>query len=611
MVAHRDPFPMQSDAAKALSATSGDASNIIHQWTSMDTSSNEPSNTIIEASDAQDGLTGTKKKKSADDDSDDENNDDEDEFLDRPIWESRSPSERAIAKVQRVLEKVYQRLYGDKLPISEMIRTLCLASTLYFMIGGYWIMRSLKDPILTSICGVGVIPKAKMLSVVLVLGVVSIYNRLLDTKIPRHQLFYIFGTFYFFLFMTIALLLMHPTIGLANQRQSPWRLLGWATYCTIESYGSIMVSLFWSFTNSNFSLESAKASYGVLIACAQVGSILGPTFVNQYAETLGVTTCYIIGAFCLTSLQATMYMYVSIYGAMDHTAVAASPTKTLSKERTGIFEGVRLFWKYNYVKGIFAISCVFMIVGTIIDYIMKTLARDYFAEKHVCEIGMSCYDTTGGEHGMSEDATAAFTSFMGLFGQSANTISFLFSLLGTSAVIRTLGLRWTLLLFPSLCLTVITIVRFYPTLNVTFGAMMAIKAASYSLNNPTKEILYQPTSSSVKYKAKSWIDIFGARGAKATASLVTNAFSYSTAVLVQNGSLVGMCVASFLIWNATYMGKKFDEYTESGYIVGDENSPDEDGGDGNYLEMSTDSHEGDTSCVIYDDDELDDLEAEI
>ena len=249
-----------------------------------------------------------------------------------------------------------------------------------------------------------------------------------------------------------------------------------------------------------------------------------------------------------------------------------------------------------------------MIVGTIIDFIMKTLARDYFADEHPCSPGMSCFDAVGGDHGMSEDATAAFTSFMGLFGQSANTISFLFSLLGTSAVIRTLGLRWTLLLFPSLCLTVITIVRLNPTLNVTFGAMMAIKAASYSLNNPTKEILYQPTSSSVKYKAKSWIDIFGARGAKATASVVTNAFSYSPAVLVQNGSLVGMAVASFLIWNATYMGKKFDEYTESGYIVGDESVAEE--GDGEYLEMATDSNDDvETSCAIYDDEE--DLEAEV
>ena len=48
-------------------------------------------------------------------------------------------------------------------------------------------------------------------------------------------------------------------------------------------------------------------------------------------------------------------------------------------------------------------------------------------------------------------------------------------------------------------------VRAVPDLWVVFGAMMLLKGFSYALNNPTKEILYQPTSQAVKYKSKSWI----------------------------------------------------------------------------------------------------------
>ncbi|GKY98700.1 hypothetical protein MPSEU_000826300 [Mayamaea pseudoterrestris] len=596
----RDPFPMRSDAAKKLAGADDDEHG--NEWSTMATTTNTASNAApLEIDDARDGLMGSNKKKSHDD-NDDLNDDDddsvEDVFLDRPLWESRS-SGRTLAKCQRSFDRVYHRLYGDKLPVSEMLRTLCLASTLFFMIGGYWLMRSLKDPILTALCGVEVIPKAKMLSVFVVFGVVSVYNRFLDTEIPRHQLFYIFGTFYFVVFLTIAMLLLHPTIGLENQRPSPWRLLGWISYCTIESFGSVMVSLFWSFTNSNFSLESAKASYGVLIAVAQLGSILGPTFVSRYAETVGVAACYVVGACCLALLQVTMYVYISLYGTADRNI----PAKPQKKTKAGMFEGLKLFWEHNYVKGIFAISCLFMVEVTIIDFTMKMLARDYFAEEHPCEMSMSCYDNSGaGNHGMSEDATASFTSFMGFFGQVTNSLSFLFSLFGTSAVIRALGLRLTLLLFPSLCLAVIIFVRLYPSLFVVFGAMITLKAASYSLNNPTKEILYQPTSGSVKYKAKSWIDIFGARGSKALGSVVTNAFSDSSVALVQNGSLVGMCVASFLIWNATFMGKRFDEYTESGYIVGDD--PTEEETEAVNVAMASDQNaEADTSCAIYEEDD--------
>eukprot|EP00957_Ditylum_brightwellii_P122550 9345545-Ditylum_brightwellii.AAC.1 len=108
------------------------------------------------------------------------------------------------------------------------------------MIGGYWLLRSLKDPVLTALCGVTVIPKAKMLSVFVVLGVVAVYNRLLDSDTPKHHLFYVFGSFYFVLFSIIATLLADETIGLPNQEPDPTRILGWISYCSIESFGSVM-----------------------------------------------------------------------------------------------------------------------------------------------------------------------------------------------------------------------------------------------------------------------------------------------------------------------------------------------------------------------------------
>jgi AAA family ATP:ADP antiporter len=245
-----------------------------------------------------------------------------------------------------------------------------------------------------------------------------------------------------------------------------------------------------------------------------------------------------------------------------------------------------------------------MVEVTIIDYTMKVLAKDHFSGLYPCTAGNSCWDVVKNEpRGMSAEATAAFTTFMGLFGQATNTLSFLLSFLGTSAIIRKLGLRLTLLLFPTLCLIVIIIVRLHPTLYVVFAAMMVLKANSYALNNPTKEMLYQPTSSAVRYKAKSWIDIFGARGSKALGSLVTNAFSDSASHLVANGSLVGMCVASFLIWNARFMGRSFDEYVKTGYIVGGDDDAQNTNGD--HIELATEQNDcSDTSCGIYEDDEI-------
>lgn len=639
-MSERDPFPMQSEEARRLEASlaassptnitntntntksGSNAKSIDNAWNRMGTSitmTNARVNDDTGTLEAEASLMAKTKLTSATSSANDPESsiydnmdtqtkaetylEEEDDYLDNPIEARRGSTSAYTRRIKKTLLILHKYLYGDKLPPSETIRTLCLSSTLFFMIGGYWLLRSLKDPVLTALCGVTAIPKAKMLSVAVVLIVVSIYNRLIDNpNLSKHTLFYIFGMFYFGLFTIISLLLTHPTIGLPNQTPSYTRALGWISYCSIESFGSVMVSLFWSFANSNFNLESAKASYGLLIATAQMGSILGPTIVSVYAESLGVAKIYFIGALSILLLQGTMYVYIHIYGTAETRAAESeseSDTPKKKKSGAGILEGLHLFVQHNYVKGIFAISCLFMVEVTIIDYTMKVLARDHFATLHPCTTGNSCWDVVIDQaSGMSTEATAAFTTFMGLFGQATNALSFMLSLFGTSAIIRKLGLRMALLLFPSLCLTVIIIVRFNPTLYVVFAAMMVLKASSYALNNPTKEMLYQPTSSAVRYKAKSWIDIFGARGSKAMGSLVTNAFSDSAANLVQNGSLVGMAVATFLIWNARYMGRSFEKYVETGYIVGE----DEVERNGENLELASGQNEAeDTSCGLYED----------
>ena len=148
---------------------------------------------------------------------------------------------------------------------------------------------------------------------------------------------------------------------------------------------------------------------------------------------------------------------------------------------------------------------------------------------------------------------------MGRFGQATNTLSFSFSLLGTSFIIRRLGLNYTIIAFPTCCFAAICGVYMVPNLWTVFCAMLLLKGFSYSLNNPCKEILYQVTSKGTKFKAKSWIDVFGARGSKAAGSIVTNAFSDSATDLLTYGAYVAMGVSSFLIYVAWQMGKMFDE----------------------------------------------------
>ncbi len=139
------------------------------------------------------------------------------------------------------------------------------------------------------------------------------------------------------------------------------------------------------------------------------------------------------------------------------------------------------------------------------------------------------------------------------------------ALLGTGYLIKRYGLRFCLLLFP-ICLGIafMSLYAFFklgsPTpgelLWATFGVMIIAKGLGYAVNNPAKEIMYIPTSKDVKFKSKSWIDMFGGRVAKGTGAQVTNAFKYSISELVVWGTMFSLGLTFVWILAAIYVGTK-------------------------------------------------------
>ncbi len=340
-------------------------------------------------------------------------------------------------------------------------------------------------------------------------------NKLLDMY-PKHHLYYMMGAAYGLAFAVMGLALMHPTAGLANTNASPYRWLGWLSYVTIESFGSMVVQCYWALVNASVDVNFAKKNFGLIVAGAQIGSILGPTLATQ-ADHIGIPLLYISGAIVMFLMVAAMRLYIKKFGVPAEEPKAEKDPKKSGKEE-GIMEGFYLFYEHDYVKGIFVVSSFYMVQVTIVDYMMKVLAKERY--------GLMFPDDP-------QAAVRHFASFMGYFGQATNSISFLFSLFGTGMFIKRLGLTYTLIAFPLMMLICTLIVWISPSIWIVFAVMMVMKAMSYALNNPTKEILYQMTSTSIKFKCKSWIDTFGQRSAKATGSLVTNAFASSMIDLVK------------------------------------------------------------------------------
>jgi hypothetical protein len=118
-------------------------------------------------------------------------------------------------------------------------------------------------------------------------------------------------------------------------------------------------------------------------------------------------------------------------------------------------------------------------------------------------------------------------------------------------------------------------------LALLFFSLSLLKAMTYSVHDPSKEILYLPTSNSIKFKAKFWIDVVGARIAKAIGSSInTIAGSVDRSIRVASAPSLLTAVG---LWYVCYrVGNIFDRLIASNTVVG----VDDDGDVSNITRLS-------------------------
>lgn len=437
-----------------------------------------------------------------------------------------------------MFNRISRTLWGD-VSREEAKKFGLLSSIFFFIIGAYWMLRELKDAIFMQIVGKAELGSAKIFSVVMLVALVLFYNKLVDLLEKTH-LVYIIATFYGLLYLGIAYFLTHPVIGIANPVKGTYRFFGWFIYIAIESFGSIVPPLFWAYVASVMDTSSAKRGYALIVSGAQLGSIIG-SLINIFLVTvLGVPTMFAMAAIGVLIVPFMLRFFSSHYA---HEAAAhAGPKET--KKATGVIEGLRLIVSRNYLLGILVVSTVYEVVGTILDLQFKCSIYDAFA-------------------GNAEKVA----QFMGVFGLCANTLAFLFALVGTSFLIRRLGLTICLIIYPTvLACLVLGIWSLAGSLMAFFAAMVMIKGLSYALNNPCKEIMYIPTSKDVKFKAKSWIDVQGGRTAKAIGGACYN-LAQKLGNISAYGAMISLGIIAAWLPIAWWVGKTNQKLVEDNKIV--------------------------------------------
>ncbi len=438
----------------------------------------------------------------------------------------------------------------------ELKKFLFLGLIFFFTIGVYWFLRTSKDGVFNTLVGVDWIPFAKWVSVFFIIPLTMFYGALVD-RFPKHRVFYALSTIYAAAALIFAYMLSHETLGIANAVESPWRLLGWAYYLYVESFGSIMVVLFWSFATDTTTPESAKRGFPILSLLAQFGMLLGSAVNSGRFGTFQVTTALFFCSFAIIMISAMIYIFMSVIPQDQLRSYSESSDK--KSKKAGFMEGFRLIFSQPYLLGIFSSIMIFEIINTLFDFKFKALIG-LEVQRFVVENGIAA-------EAVGVLKTQMFNEWVGWMGEWSAILSIVSIVFGIGNISRYLGLTASLVVLPVLLAGVALIVGGTKVLWVAGLAVIIAKGINYALYQPSKEQLYIPTSKDAKYKSKAFIEMFGSRSSKALASGINaiKVFMPMAFPIVSLGSSLILCAIWFM--TSLYLGKTHKEAVDNNKVV--------------------------------------------
>lgn len=383
----------------------------------------------------------------------------------------------------------------EKEEFKKFLRMGCIFA---LIIGVYWTLRPLKDAIFIQLVGKLQLPFAKTVSVLALLPLVMFYTKLLE-RTSKEKMLIILPTFYGASILCFSLLMLglQALAGEITNRFGA-QAIGYIWYLFVESFGSLVVALFWAFAADTTEPTSAKRGFPLVVAIGQLGGVILPYSIGGLPYRLGLCTDA-LSMLCLGLLTLLMIPLIRYFLKATPKYLLASfhrknEQAEESKQEPGFLEGLKLLLKNRYLLGIFAANFIYEVVITVFDFNFKIAASSVYSG-------------------------VALSSYLSLYGSSVNIVSLLCLLLGISNVTRFLGVGMALAAMPVIVGLALTGFLSLHSLTFLFYLMVGSKAINYALNGPALKQLYIPTTPDVKFKAQAWIETFGSRLSKQGGSL--------------------------------------------------------------------------------------------
>ncbi len=429
------------------------------------------------------------------------------------------------------------------------------------IIGSYWTLRVLKDSLFMNLVHKDDLPWAKTFSLICLFPLLMLYTKLLD-MFSREKVLYLLSAVYGLFTLSAAALLLSgvqaPAEVIAARTGLAWlgtKVFGYVWYAFVESYGSLVVALFWAIAADITSPDSAKRGFPFVVAVGQLGGIVMPMVIGKLPGQFGFTTSalslFVCSMFMLGVIWFVRYFMRVTPAHLLESFHGKNEAKVENEQEPGFLEGLRLLVRHGYLLGIFGIIFIFELIVTIFDFNFKNLAGSVYK-------------------GVELDA------YLSKYASSVNLVALICLLLGVSNITRLLGVGVALAMMPVIFAGAIFGFINFNDLNFLFALMVGAKAINYALNGPAIKQLYIPTTHDVRFKAQAWIETFGSRGSKEAGSIFNmllkpfkNWFGEvaGRARYISLSGYLGFALVIVWFFTALYLGKTHKKALEQKRVI--------------------------------------------
>lgn len=343
--------------------------------------------------------------------------------------------------------------------------------------GEYAMTRPSSNALFVTVFSSNAFPYVWLATVPFNLAVIYLYNRFLPKIGPLRMLLS---------FASLAIL-VNVLTGLFYNRVPQ---LIFFQYIWKDIYVLLMLKQLWSMIHSTIPSTRAKYLYGCIYGMGTIGAISGSMVPSFFASTIGSEKILLL------TLPAYFLLMISYTMAYRRSGVNSTNFEKDLSEDPRPKEALSLIKR----------SPVLIAVLLLVIFMQISVGlMEYRFNAHL-EINILDPDLR----------TAYWGRIVGLL----NIFSLIFQFVGALLVVKTIGLRKSHYLVPTvLCLSALGSLV-HPVFGMITFSYIFLKSIDFSLFGVIREMLYVPLQLDAKYRAKAIIDVFAYRTSKAVVSVV-------------------------------------------------------------------------------------------